>query len=461
MRLSALLGPDLQDVLATDPDALREALEEFHPEDVAEIVEDLPLADAVAIMRALPMGMSADVVERLSNDKQVEVLDKLPTDQAALLLSEVDPDDAADLVQELQELDEDRAEAILVEVEKADSDFAEDLRELVEYGPETAGGRMTTEFVSLSPETTATEAIDAVRSAGREQAAETVYYIYVCGYGDKLLGVASLRDVILAAPEASLKDLMREKVVFVRPDDDQEEVAQRIARYDLNAVPVVSETMEMLGVVTVDDVVVVVIEEATEDAQLMGGVVPLEDGYFHTGFFEFVWKRGIWLLVLFVGQMLTATVMERYEGVLAATVELVVFIPLIISSGGNAGSQSSTLIIRGMAVDEIALGDWLKVFSRELMVGLCLGAVLAALGFFRAHVTGEGPAALPLATAVGVSVLAVVTMGTVIGSLLPMLIQRAGLDPAVSSTPFIASLVDVLGLVAYFTVAITVLRAFS
>ncbi|MEM1415309.1 MAG: magnesium transporter, partial [Myxococcota bacterium] len=223
--------------------------------------------------------------------------------------------------------------------------------------------------------------------------------------------------------------------------------------------PVVDPQEGMLGVVTVDDVVDVVIEEATEDAHKQGGVVPLEDSYFSTGLFEFAWKRGVWLIVLFLGQLLTATVMEQNRDALQATVELALFIPLIIASGGNAGSQSSTLIIRAMAVGEAQPRDWRRVLGRELGIGLALGIILGAMGFARGLFAGGQLDALSFATAVGASILAIVTLSTTIGSLLPMLIRRVGLDPAVSSTPFIASVVDVLGLIVYFGVARAILAA--
>ena len=223
--------------------------------------------------------------------------------------------------------------------------------------------------------------------------------------------------------------------------------------------PVVDPREGMLGVVTVDDVVDVVIEEATEDAQKQGGVVPLEDTYFSTGLVEFVWKRGIWLIVLFLGQLLTATVMEQNREALLATVELALFIPLIIASGGNAGSQSSTLIIRAMAVGEAKPRDWNRVLARELFIGMALGVILGGMGFVRGYFGGGNLDPVSFATAIGASILAIVTLSTMIGSLLPMLIRRVGLDPAVSSTPFIASVVDVLGLIVYFGVARAILAA--
>lgn len=450
MRLATLLGPDLDAVLATDPEALRDALSDFHVEDIAEIVEDLDDERALAIVRALPADLAADVIERLPSERQVTIFGDLEPSHAIEVISEMDPDDRVDIVQELAPLE---AEALMTELAKTEPEVAEELRELVAYGPDTAGGRMTTEFVSAPPETKVWAAIEAVRKASRDGSAELLYYFYVVGFGNKLLGVVSLRELILADPGQTLADVMTENVVRVTPNDDQEHVADVIARYDLHAVPVVDDSWAMLGIVTVDDVVDVVIQEATEDAQLMGGVMPLEDSYFATGLREFVWKRGAWLVLLFIGQLLTATVMQNNQRVLEVMVELVLFMPLIIASGGNAGSQSSSLIIRALAVGEVEPRDWLRVLGREVVVGALLGLGLGVLGFLRAVITHGHLDPVRLGFAVGVSIIAVVVLAAVIGAVLPMLIKRLGLDPAVSSTPFIASVTDVFGLLVYFGVA--------
>ncbi len=455
MRLAPLIGPDLQDAIAIGPEAVREAVSEFHAEDVAELLEDLSAREAVSLVRALPTETAADVVERLSPRRQVLVFNAIDIRRAVELLREMDPDDRVDL---LQELEEEEATALLRALERHEPEAAEEVRELVRYEPETAGGLMTTEFASLPPETKVWEAMEAARRLGRDEMAEILYYIYVCRTNGELLGVVSLRDLILSEPGQSLSEIMTENVFKVSAFDDQEKVAHAIARYDLAALPVVDNLSRMLGVVTVDDVVDVVIEEATEDAQKMGGVVPLEDSYFDTGWAEFVWKRGSWLVLLFIAQLLTATVIRRNQDFLSATVELVLFIPLIIASGGNAGSQSATLVIRAMAVGELRPRDWAKVAGRELLIGLSLGIALGMIGFARGWFAGESVAPIAIATAIGTSILAIVTLSTMIGSLLPLLIRRAGLDPAVSSTPFIASVVDVLGLLVYFAVAELILH---
>ena len=450
MRLSSLLGPDLHETLAQEPAALREALEEFHAEDIAEIAEDLPLDDVLALMRALPDDYAAEVLEHVPEERRAEILERLKPEEAAGLLVEMEPDDRADVVQNL-ELP--LAKSLLEEIEKVDPEAAEETRELAAYPASTAGGIMTTAYVGLPPETKIWQAIDQLRRVSRAEEVEHVYYVYAVAFGEKLVGVASLRDMILAEPAQTLADVMNENVVRVLDLDPQEEVARTIAKYDLEAVPVVDAQGRMVGVVTVDDVVDVVIEEATEDAQRMGAVTPTEDSYFGGGFFAYWRSRVGWLVILFLGGFLTATVMERFEAQLREALSLAVFIPLIISTGGNAGSQSATLVIRAMAVDEVHPGDWLRVATREAVVGVALGLVVGVLGFGRAFFTAGASGAVPLAMVVSSSIVIVVTVGSLIGSLLPLGIRRVGLDPAVSSTPFIASLSDVVGLLIYLTIA--------
>jgi magnesium transporter len=451
MRLADLLGPDLKATLSTDPEEIREALGEFHPEDIAEILGDVPVEDAVALIRVLPDDSAADVLERLGPERQVEVLHALGAAEAAPLLGEMSADDRVDLVQELPD---ELAAEILEKLEAEEPEAFEEIIELRGYEEDTAGGLMTPEFVALPPDKKVWEAIEELRRVGREDA-ETIYVIYVLGYGHKLLGVVSLRDLILAEPGQTLADVMTENVLRAHPNDDQERVAEMMARYDLSTLPVVDDHGRMLGVVTVDDVFDVVIEEATEDAQMMGGVVPLEDSYFQTGFWTFIRARAAWLIVLFLGQLLTANVMERHAVTLDTMTGLVLFIPLIIATGGNSGAQSSTLIIRALALGEVTPRDWWRILVREMGIGVALGLVLGIIGFFRAWLFEES--AERLATTVATSIVAIVTMGTLMGSLLPLGIKRLGMDPAVSSTPFIASLVDVFGLLLYFGVANLVL----
>ncbi|MGE0789165.1 MAG: magnesium transporter [Sandaracinaceae bacterium] len=459
MRLASLMGPDLVDALATDPAGLYDALDEFHPEDIAEIAKELDFETTLSLLRALPEELGAAVLERLPSELRTELFEKLSKDKAVEILQEMDPDDLVDVVQELRGEDEKLAEDLLDRLEEADPETAEDVRELASYPEDVAGGLMTTDYIEVNPETKVWQAIDQVRHLSVEEGVETIYYLYVV-YAQKLVGVVSLKDLILSDSGQQLGDLMTENVVSVRVTDDQELVAATIAKYDFSALPVIDEHGNMQGVVTVDDLVDVVIEEATEDAHKMGAVAALEEGYLETSLVSLFRSRVTWLSLLFVGGFLTATVMERYADRLAGAITLAIFVPLIISSGGNSGSQSASLIIRALAVGDVEPKDWLKVLLRELAVGLALGLVLGGLGFARAYFAG-GPNEDPLilGAAVSVSTVGVVLVGCLCGALLPLAIQRIGLDPAVSSTPFIASLVDVLGLLIYLSIAGAVLSS--
>ena len=449
MRLAKLLGPDLAQTLAQDPDELREALDEFHSEDIAELLEDLPQDEAIALFRAVPADLAAAVLAHMPEEERARILERLGAENAAEVIAQMAPDDRADAIQDLPSP---IAEMILSHIAETEPEMANDLRDLASYPEDSAGGLMTTEYVALSPNTKVWQAIEAVRQYGRQDKAETLYYAYVVAFGGKLVGVVSLKELILNDPGVAVEDVMTENVIYVHPSVHQEEVARTFQKYSFSALPVVDEHGRMLGLVTVDDVMDVVIEEATEDAQMMGAVQPMDDAYFATDFWTFIRKRAPWLIVLFAGELLTASVMHSYEHELAVLVDLVVFIPLIISSGGNSGSQSSSLIIRALAVGELQPSDWRRIFVREAAIGAVLGLTLGVVGFLRAYLLQEKEA-FRIAGAVSVSVLAVVMVGTLVGSLLPLAIKRVGLDPAVSSTPFIASLVDVLGLLVYFSVA--------
>ncbi|MCG8555018.1 MAG: magnesium transporter [Proteobacteria bacterium] len=441
---------EIRALLESDPARLRGILVGAHAEDVAEVLGELSDEQALALMRQLPVETAAEVLHRLPDELQSGILGGLHTDHAADLMVEMAPDDRADVVQELPSPLRDE---ILSHLDLNEPEVARDLRTLSAHEPETAGGLMTTEYVALSSELRARDALDELRRLGREQDVEMLYYVYAIAQDGRLTGVLSLRELILADPGQRISEAMTRKLVTVAPETDQEDVANTMARYDYTALPVVDARGCMLGVVTVDDVVDVVIEEATEDAQKMGAVEPISDRYLDTGILKFVRKRITWLALLFVGELLTASVMETYEGDLAVLLDLAIFIPLIISSGGNSGSQSSSLIIRALALDEIGPADWLRILWRELSIGLMLGALLAAVGFIRAYFLMASANALTMGVTVASSILAVVSIGSLTGSLLPLAIKRLGGDPAVSSTPFVASLVDVIGLVVYFSAA--------
>jgi len=463
VHVSKLLVPDILKALESEPEQLAEDLAEvfaeLHIEDLAEVIAELPQDRVVQLLHALPLDLAAEVLSRLPGQVGSEALEQLDPQQAARVLVSIAPDDRADLVQELPE---EARETILDHIEARQPEVAEEVRALAAYGPDTAGGIMTTRFVSIAPELTTGRAIAEVRRLIREQHLELIYYLYVVAY-DRLLGVLSLRDIITADPDQTVSEVMTSNVVQVLPSEDQEEVARLMAKYDLSAIPVVDENGSMLGVVTIDDVVDVMVEEATEDAQKIGAVMPIDASYFATGYVSFVKSRLTWLVVLFIGELATATVMQSYEHQLAAVLDLMIFVPLIISSGGNSGSQSSSLLIRALALGEVTPKDWPRVFWREASIGAALGALLGVVGFARAaggamFSDRSGPSPVAMGLTVALSVLAVVMLGTLVGSLMPLAIRRLGLDPAVSSTPFVASLVDVFGLVVYFSLARWILQ---
>lgn len=392
----------------------------------------------------------------LSTHEQAAMLRVMREGERRLWLRLLAPDDAADLLQELPDLERSACMAQLDEVSRRE------VTALMAYAEDAAGGLMSPRFARLRPGMTVDEAIRYLRRQAREQL-ETIYYAYVLDQEQRLRGVVTFRDLFTAAGSKPLSEVMHTSVVSVPDTMDQEAVAKVIAEHDLNALPVVDADGRMKGIVTVDDIVDVVEHEATEDIQKLGGMEALDTPYMETRFGEMVQKRGGWLGVLFLGELLTASAMARYENELARAVVLTLFIPLIISSGGNSGSQATTLIIRAMSVGEITGRDWVRIIRRELAMGLALGSGLALLGITRILLwhrlfhADYGPLPGRVAITVGLSLVGVVTWGTIAGSMLPFIAKRLGFDPATASAPFVATLVDVAGLVIYFNVAQLVL----
>lgn len=455
--VAALVAPDILDLLETEPAAIPLETEELHPADLADVLELLPRELMPKLLGALPRERAASVLEYVADDVRSALLEEMDAEQAAALLTGMTPDERADA---LEEMDEEAADEILEEL--PDRERAETER-LLQYEPDTAGGLMTTQFVAVSDQETVDQALLTIRAmarAGRREAMGTVYAVDARG---ALTGVLSLRE-LLAAPEgAKLAEVAWTEVVTVPATADREEVANLTSNYDLVAVPVVDEQQRLVGVVTVDDVIDVIQEEQTEDVQKFGGLEALEEPYLQSGLLELLKKRAGWLTILFVGEMFTAGAMGYFEDEIAHAVVLALFVPLIISSGGNSGSQATSLIIRAMALQEVRLGDWWRVIGREFLAGLSLGAILGVLGVVRVIGWQElglydyGPHFVRVALTVGISLVGVVTFGTLTGSMLPFALRRAGFDPASASAPFVATLVDVSGLVLYFTVASLVL----
>ena len=455
--VGALLAPDILEMLEDNPDAIAAETEELHARDLADVAQALPRQMVAPFLSALPVERAADVLEYLNEELRTEVLETMSVRQAAELVTEMTPDDRADA---LEGLEEETSEEILSEIPAAERAETE---KLLAYEPDSAGGLMTTEFVSVSEDTPVDEALAAVRRIARSERLEAMNTIYTTDAAGRVQGVMSLRE-LLAAPEGGkVSDIAWEEVQTVPLTADREEVARLTREYDLVAVPVVDDNGVIQGVVTVDDVIDALVEEHTEDVQRFGGMEALDMPYTQIGFFSMIRKRAPWLAALFLGEMLTTLPMKHFEGELQRAIVLGLFIPLIISSGGNSGSQATSLIIRSLALGEIKLRDWWKIVLRELPSGLMLGAILGILGIARILLWQQlGLATYPhpnlLALTVGFALVGVVTFGSLAGSMLPFILQKLGFDPASASAPFVATLVDVTGLSIYFYVALLILR---
>jgi magnesium transporter len=365
------------------------------------------------------------------------------------------PDDVADLI---QELGADHREEIL---SLLDHQTRREVTALLAYAEDNAGGLMNSRFVRLRPDMSVDEAISYLRIQAKTQV-ETIYYAYVIETDQTLMGVVSFRELFSAAPHKKIREIMKTDLVKIPVNMEQEQIAKVFSQHELTAIPVVDEWTHMMGIVTFDDIANVIQEEATEDIQKLGAVEALDAPYMKIGFFELVKKRAGWLMILFVGEMFTATAMSHFQIEIEKAVVLALFIPLIISSGGNSGSQASTLIIRAMALGEVRLKDWWRVFVRELGVGLALGLILGVGGFLRIMIwpgreTLYGAHYALVALTVTGSIIGVVLWGSIAGSMLPFLLRRLNLDPASASAPFVATLCDVSGLIIYFSVASLIL----
>jgi magnesium transporter len=443
MRLASLLGPDLKQVLKEDPDQVRELLDEIHPEDLADIITELDPDEAAELLSRMPAEDAAPIFERLEEHEQGELVELMPPESVAHIASEMAPDDRADL---FSVLPESVGDVILENLERVDPEAAEDVREIEKWPETSAGHLMTTRYVHVGPDVSVRSAIDAVRQHAADHH-ENIYNVYAIDGNERLIGVASLRDLLLASPLQPLREILTTNVISVTPIEDQEEVARKMAKYDLNVIPVLDDKGTILGVITIDDIIDVLTQEQTEDVQKLGGIEPLDLPYFKTDFLTFIKKRGVWLLALFFGEFFTQTALRHYDPVFDAIKGAAYYVPLLISAGGNSGSQSSTLVIRGMAVGEIRLRDWWRILVREAAMGAVLGIGLATVGFGRVLMYPEQH--VNFAFTVALTLVGIVMTGCTVGALLPMLLKRIGLDPATSSTPFIASLVDVLGIIIF------------
>jgi len=445
-----LLLPELREMLAAhDADGLSAVIDELHPATTADFSEGLSVEETWQLLDYAPVEKQAEVFAFFPIEKQVEMVSGVGRDRMSKLLEAMSPDDRVDL---LKQLDPEVVESLMPLVAKAER---QDIRTLLSFPEGSAGSVMTTEYASLPADVTAGDAITLLRQQAPSR--ETIYYIYVLDEVRHLLGFVSLRDLILAKPTTPVADIMQRDVISVRADQDQEEVARQLAKYDFLALPVVDNQNCLIGIITHDDVLDVMIEEATEDAYQMGGVVPMDEHYLDAPLLTVWRKRAAWLSCLFVAELFTFTALAHFEDEIAAVLALSLFVPLCISTGGNSGSQAATLITRAMALGQIRPRDWWRTLRHELLVGLALGVTLGAIGFVRASMT---PAAVlgnadrwMLALVIAQAVAAICLWGTLVGSMLPLVFKRLGFDPGYASSPFVATFVDVTGIVLYFSIA--------
>ena len=409
--------------------------------DQAELVNELDEADTLALLPHLPPADSADILEELDDEYVAELVAGLPTETVIRIVDEMEPDEAADL---LGDLEPEQARAVLAALEDPD-----EIRPLLLHADETAGGLMTSDFLALRRRMTTAEALQAIREWSPES--ESIYYLYVVDAHGTLCGVVSLRQLVVADPKTPLIDMMEPEVISVMAGADQEEVARVLSRYDLLAIPVVDVDDHLIGVITVDDVIDVLEDEASEDIQRMGGAEPLGRPYLDTPAWIIARKRIGWLLLLFVTGSLTASVMELFKADVEAVVALSFFVPLLIGTGGNAGSQTTSTVIRALAVGDIDTKDALLALWQEFRSGLLLGLGMAVIAFLR--VIFWGGIETSLAWTVAISILSIVVWATALGALLPILAARLKIDPTVVSGPAMSTLVDATGLFIYFTIA--------
>jgi magnesium transporter len=442
---------------ALDMDALVARLNAEHVADNVEVINELSPEDAAAILVRLPTDTAVQILDKPELHFGAEIIEALPRNLAASFLAGMSSDMAADLVQLLETPVRDDL------MQRLDPASRDTIRGLLAYPDNTAGAMMTTEFVSVPGNWTVAQVMQHIRQVERTR--ETVYAIYVLEpVTRRLIGAVTLRRLIAGEPDANIMTVAAVSApITTSPLIDREDVARLITKYDLLAVPVLDKSGHVLGIVTVDDIIDAIIEENTEDVQKFGGMQATDEPYMQLGMGAMLRKRGGWLGLLFLSEMLTASVMQHFESALEKAIVLTLFIPLIMSSGGNSGSQATSLLIRALALREVKLGDWWRVALRELPTGLILGASLGAIGFARVLIWQKfgiydyGPHWLLVGATVAGALIGVVTFGSVAGSMLPFVLQKFGFDPASASAPFVATLVDVTGLMIYFSVAVLIL----
>lgn len=453
--LSKLLMPEIESLIAERKlSILKEILSDWTPADIADLIVDLPEQDKVIVFRVLPVDLATDTFEHLEFDTQEELLKAMGNEEVAAILNDMSPDDRTALLEELPGTSAKRLIQLLSTEERKIA------QTLLGYPENSVGRLMTPDYIAAKQGWTVSETLDFIRKNGADS--ETLNVIYIVDEKGKLIDDIRIREVILSPLERKILDLMDENYTALNVHDDQETAVELFKKYDRVALPVIDNQGILIGIVTVDDVLDVAEEEATEDIQKIAGVSALEEPFPTIPIFSMVRKRAIWLTILFVAQILTAIAMGFFGDEISKAVVLSIFIPLVISSGGNSGSQAATLVIRAMAVGEIVLADWWLIMRREILSGFILGSILGVIGFLQVailtnvfHVISSHWVLIGIT--VFFSLIGIVLWGTISGSMLPFILKKLGADPATSSAPLIATLCDVTGLVIYFSVALLVL----
>jgi magnesium transporter len=448
--INPIFLPELRTLLAEgDDQGLAEVMNELHPATVAEFSEGLSVSETWQLLEHGSIERQAAVFVYFPLDKQAAMARGVGAERMSKLLEAIAPDSRAELLRRLPAA---VVESLLPLVAKEER---QNIRQMLAYPEHTAGAIMTSDYAWLAADASVGDALALLRR--QAPASETIYYIYVLDGERHLRGFISLRDLVLADPAARVGDLMRPDPISVRVDEDREEVAHRLSKYDFLAIPVVDAENRLVGIVTYDDVIDVVVKEATEDALRMGGVGPLVENYLDLSYLRIWSNRAVWLACLFVAELFTFTALAHFEDQIAAVLALSLFVPLCISTGGNSGSQAATLITRAMALGQLKPADWRRVLKHELVIGIALGLTLGAIGFIRAALTPASVLGVAdrwlLAAVISQSVALICLWGTLVGAMLPLGFRRLGIDPGYASSPFVATFVDVTGIVIYFTIA--------
>jgi magnesium transporter len=449
---NTLYLPELREMLAENNTAeLQEFCVALHAARTAEFMEGLTATEAWAVLQHADETTRAEIFSYFDRDKQVEIIESADRSEIGRLIADLPPDDRVDILKSV------RSEVVDELLPFIPAFDRRDILRLQSYPEGTAGAMMTTGFAKLGEGLTVKQALEAIESQAQEL--ETIYYVYIVDSQDHLRGLVSARQLLSAIgkPLVKIDDLMERDLVTVDVTDDQEKVAQEVARFDLHAIPVVDADHHMMGIITHDDVIDVFSAEATEDVYRMGAVAPLEENYLEANFRTIWWKRSVWLSCLFVAEIFTFTAIAHFDEAIKKVVALAMFLPLCISTGGNSGSQAATLITRAMALGQVTVSDWWRVLRHELAMGMALGCTLGCVGFLRAyftpqHILGDSDPVM-FAVVISLAVTSICLWGTLVGSMLPLIFRRFGFDPGYASSPFVATFVDVTGIVILFSLA--------